>query len=203
MRVREEAVFHWSVSVVKSQPLFDEVRIRVKWYTEWPTMSSWLKHHRRKSSQVASKCHNAKLRSASLPRRKVSEEDHVNLKTSNDPNNNNNNTNDCNGTMTLKFFNMRQPTNLTGRFPSTVRMHAKVEELLLEPSRPPNQGLPVMPAAVAAAGVAAAAGSTLQRAASVHSAASAGLLATGTPVATAAAVLPNLVQPLSLLPDWR
>ena len=195
MRVREEAVFHWSVSVVKSQPLFDEVRIRVKWYTEWPTMSSWLKHHRRKSSQVASKCHNAKLRSASLPRRKVSEEDHVNLKTNNDPNNNN--TNDCNGTMTLKFFNMRQPTNLTGRFPSTVRMHAKVEELLLEPSRPPNQGLPVTPAAVAAA-----AGATAQRAASVHSAASAGLVATGTPVA-AAAVLPNLVQPLSLLPDWR
>ena len=166
-------------------------------------MSSWLKHHRRKSSQVASKCHNAKLRSASLPRRKVSEEDHVNLKTNNDPNNNHN-TNDCNGTMTLKFFNMRQPTNLTGRFPSTVRMHAKVEELLLEPSRPPNQGLPVMPAAVAAAGVAAAAGSTAQRAASVHSAASAGLVATGTPVAAAAAtVLPNLVQPLSLLPDWR
>ena len=196
MRVREEAVFHWSVSVVKSQPLFDEVRIRVKWYTEWPTMSSWLKHHRRKSSQVASKCHNAKLRSASLPRRKVSEEDHVNLKTNNDPNNNHN-TNDCNGTMTLKFFNMRQPTNLTGRFPSTVRMHAKVEELLLEPSRPPNQGLPVTPAAVAAA-----AGATAQRAASVHSAASAGLVATGTPVA-AAAVLPNLVQPLSLLPDWR
>ena len=166
-------------------------------------MSSWLKHHRRKSSQVASKCHNAKLRSASLPRRKVSEEDHVNLKTNNDPNNNNN-SNDCNGTMTLKFFNMRQPTNLTGRFPSTVRMHAKVEELLLEPSRPPNQGLPVMPAAVAAAGVAAAAGSTAQRAASVHSAASAGLVATGTPVAAApATVLPNLVQPLSLLPDWR
>ena len=162
-------------------------------------MSSWLKHHRRKSSQVASKCHNAKLRSASLPRRKVSEEDHVNLKTNNDPNNNNNNSNDCNGTMTLKFFNMRQPTNLTGRFPSTVRMHAKVEELLLEPARPPNQGLPVMPAAVAAA-----AGSTLHRAASVHSAASAGLVATGAPVlAAAAAVLPNLVQPLSLLPDWR
>ena len=105
--------------------------------------------------------------------------------------------------MTLKFFNMRQPTNLTGRFPSTVRMHAKVEELLLEPSRPPNQpGLPVMPAAVAAAGVAVA-GSTLQRAASVHSAAgSAGLVAAGTP-AVAATVLPNLVQPLSLLPDWR
>ena len=101
--------------------------------------------------------------------------------------------------MTLKFFNMRQPTNLTGRFPSTVRMHAKVEELLLEPSRPPNQGLPVTPAAVAAA-----AGATAQRAASVHSAASAGLVATGTPVAAAAvAVLPNLVQPLSLLPDWR
>ena len=161
-------------------------------------MSSWLKHHRRKSSQVASKCHNAKLRSASLPRRKVSEEDHVNLKTNNDPNNNNN-SNDCNGTMTLKFFNMRQPTNLTGRFPSTVRMHAKVEELLLEPSRPPNQGLPVTPAAVAAA-----AGATAQRAASVHSAASAGLVATGTPVAAApATVLPNLVQPLSLLPDWR
>ena len=198
MRVREEAVFHWSVSVVKSQPLFDEVRIRVKWYTEWPTMSSWLKHHRRKSSQVDSKCHNAKLRSGRLPIRKVSEEDHVNLKTNNDPNNNHN-TNDCNGTMTLKFFNMRQPTNLTGRFPSTVRMHAKVEELLLEPSRPPNQGLPVTPAAVAAA-----AGATAQRAASVHSAASAGLVATGTPVAAAAvAVLPNLVQPLSLLPDWR
>ena len=162
-------------------------------------MSSWLKHHRRKSSQVASKCHNAKLRSASLPRRKVSEEDHVNLKTNNDPNNN---SNDCNGTMTLKFFNMRQPTNLTGRFPSTVRMHAKVEELLLEPSRPPNQGLPVMPAAVSAAAVAA--GSTLHRAASVHSAASAGLVATGAPVvAAASAVLPNLVQPLSLLPDWR
>ncbi len=28
----------------------------------------------------------------------------------------------------LRYFNLRQPTNLTGRFPSTVALHAKVEE---------------------------------------------------------------------------
>ena len=32
----------------------------------------------------------------------------------------------------IRIFNMRQPTNLTGRFPSTVALHAK-GKLLLQP----------------------------------------------------------------------
>ena len=56
----------------------------------------------------------------------------------------------------LRIFNLRQPTNLTGRFPSTVALHAKVEELAVctETQQPLKQ-------------------------------------------------VPNLMQPLSLLPDWR
>lgn len=56
--------------------------------------------------------------------------------------------------MALRIFNMRQPTNLTGRFPSTVVLHAKVEDLVGQPPLVPGQ-------------------------------------------------VPNMLQPLSLLPDWR
>ena len=88
------------------------------------------------------------LRSASLPRKN---EDH--------DHNNNNIVNNSAGTM-LRIFNLRQPTNLTGRFPSTVALHAKVEELTAEEGQQPV-------------------------------------------VQTTTMHPPNLVQPLSLLPDWR
>ena len=100
--------------------------------------------------------------------------------------------------MTLRIFNMRNPTNLTGRFPSTVALHAKVEELMLEP-RPllPNhvvggqvQEHPVIPPALPAA-------------ANTASKAAAAAIVAKTAAATAANAVPNLVQPLSLLPDWR
>jgi hypothetical protein len=60
----------------------------------------------------------------------------------------------------LRYFNLRQPTNLTGRFPSTVVLHGTVEE---------RAGQPVV-----------------------------GLVGGHT-----GQVVPNLLQPLSLLPDWR
>ena len=141
------------------------------------------------------------MRSASLPRRKVSEEEFNASKAAthlaspqphNDTNNNNN------GTMTLRIFNMRNPTNLTGRFPSTVALHAKVEELMLEPRPPlPNhviggqvQEHPVIPPALPAA-------------ANTASKAAAAAIVAKTAAAAAANAVPNLVQPLSLLPDWR
>ena len=140
------------------------------------------------------------MRSASLPRRKVSEEEHHNVKAQIHNDNNNNKKQDNNyGTMTLRIFNMRQPTNLTGRFPSTVALHAKVEELMLEP-RPPNHGgqiqqHPVMPPAAAVA--------VPQAATNTASKAAAAALVAKTAAAAAATAAPNLVQPLSLLPDWR
>ena len=142
------------------------------------------------------------MRSASLPRRKVSEEE-FNVKAAthlgapppphNDTNNNNN------GTMTLRIFNMRNPTNLTGRFPSTVALHAKVEELMLEPRPPlPNhvvggqvQEHPVIPP------------TAMPAAANTASKAAAAAIVAKTAAAAAANAVPNLVQPLSLLPDWR
>ena len=65
----------------------------------------------------------------------------------------------------LRIFSMRNPTNLTGRFPSTVALHAKVEEL---EDADNNHGSNI-------------AGKINSR----------------------ELQLPNIVQPLSLLPDWR
>lgn len=126
----------------------------------WPmTMSSsWLRHRQKQKSQ-----HHQ--RSASLPRLNQasgSKEDSA--------------VSECGGMAQLRIFNMRQPTNLTGRFPSTVALHAKVEELMIESShKNPGQQQ------------AEATGSTTRPATA----------------ASASEILPNLVQPLSLLPDWR
>ena len=67
------------------------------------------------------------------------------------------------GSTMLRIFELRNPTNLTGRFPSTVALHAKVEEL-----------------EDAAAAV-----------------------KTDNKINSRELQLPNIVQPLSLLPDWR
>ena len=67
------------------------------------------------------------------------------------------------GSTMLRIFELRNPTNLTGRFPSTVALHAKVEEL-----------------EDAAANV-----------------------KTDNKINSRELQLPNIVQPLSLLPDWR
>ena len=56
--------------------------------------------------------------------------DHHHDRSSRDPNNNNNNVKSVSKGISeyetmLRIFNLRQPTNLTGRFSSTVALHAK------------------------------------------------------------------------------
>ena len=117
---------------------------------------AWIKHKRKSSS-------GNKYRSASLPRlnqnKQLTNQQQCNVSDSNPDN----------GTM-LRIFNLRQPTNLTGRFPATVAVHAKVEEInaknlqiqdLLEQQDNHSSNK-----------------KTCEK-------------------------VPNLVQPLSLLPDWR
>ena len=70
------------------------------------------------------------------------------------------------GSTMLRIFELRNPTNLTGRFPSTVALHAKVEEL-------------------------------------EDAAANAANVKTDNKINSRELQLPNIVQPLSLLPDWR
>ena len=83
------------------------------------------------------------------------------------------------GTM-LRYFNMRNPTNLTGRFPSTVALHAKVEELLDSQQQINNSNQDI----------------TQQQQKQQQQ-----LMLTQ--IANVELQVPNLVQPLSLLPDWR
>lgn len=120
--------------------------------------SSWLRHRQKQRQQQTHR----QQRSASLPRlNQASKEDSAAGAA----------LSECGGMAQLRIFNMRQPTNLTGRFPSTVALHAKVEELMIE-SKHKNAGQQQEPP-------------------------------TNSIKPAAAEILPNLVQPLSLLPDWR
>ena len=144
--------------------------------------SSWLKQ-RRKSNNTKNNINNntLKRRSASLPR-PHKKGGATGLEISAEYNNNDvmeAGTQSDTGTM-LRYFNMRNPTNLTGRFPSTVALHAKVEELLDSQQQINNSNQEI----------------TQQQQKQQQQ-----LMLTQ--IANVELQVPNLVQPLSLLPDWR
>ena len=141
--------------------------------------SSWLKHRRKSNSTL-------KRRSASLPR--PAKKPPGSPPGASNPGDTSYSSD--NGTM-LRIFNMRNPTNLTGRFPSTVALHAKVEDLVgaSDQGTPGGQG----PTGTPNVSPKNEGQETPGVANQVNQSSDASMVPT----------LPNLVQPLSLLPDWR